>query len=155
CRGRIEGGGDRGSCTWVGTSCHQCQHRTRLRRSLRKPDPISSRRTRDWCRCASRGLPDPSKIPDRDLSLEEGDAVADRELQKGEATDWGIVDGTLKAANESAKDAAPFLHPRLSAVEHTGNPVDAFTEILKLIDGTRDKHFVVMFVGAAPSPCPH
>jgi hypothetical protein len=63
-------------------------------------------------------------------------SVADRELQKGEATDWGIVDGALKAANESAKDAAPFLHPRLSAVEHTGNPVDAFTEILKLIDGT-------------------
>jgi hypothetical protein len=27
-------------------------------------------------------------------------SVADRELQKGEATDWGIVDGALKAANE-------------------------------------------------------
>jgi hypothetical protein len=45
-------------------------------------------------------------------------------------------DGALKAANEAAKDAAPYLHPRLSAVELKGEQSDAFAEILKLIDGT-------------------
>jgi hypothetical protein len=64
-------------------------------------------------------------------------SVAERELAKGENADLGIIDRALKAANESAKDAAPFLHPRLSAVEHTGTPIDdAITEFLKLIDGT-------------------
>jgi hypothetical protein len=29
------------------------------------------------------------------------------------------------------------LHPRLSAVERSSKPVDAFTEILKLIDGSK------------------
>jgi hypothetical protein len=27
------------------------------------------------------------------------------------------------------------LHPRLSAIEHSGSPLDAITEMLKLIDG--------------------
>jgi hypothetical protein len=63
-------------------------------------------------------------------------SLAEREMRKGEEADRHIIDAALKAANESAKDAAPFLHPRLSAVEHTGSPVDAITEFLKLIDGT-------------------
>ena len=54
----------------------------------------------------------------------------------GEQADRDIIDGALKAANESAKDAAPFVHPRLSAVEHKGDQLDAIGEILKLIDGT-------------------
>jgi hypothetical protein len=62
-------------------------------------------------------------------------SVAERELAKGENADPAIIDRALKAANESAKDAAPFLHPRLSAVEHSGSTVDAITEMLKLIDG--------------------
>jgi hypothetical protein len=33
------------------------------------------------------------------------------------------------------KTLRPFLHPRLSAVEHSGNPVDAIAEMLMLIDG--------------------
>jgi hypothetical protein len=48
------------------------------------------------------------------------DSVVDRELEKGEGADPGIIDGALKAANEAAKDAAPYIHPRLSAVEHIG-----------------------------------
>jgi hypothetical protein len=64
-------------------------------------------------------------------------ALAEREMRKGEEADRHIIDAALKAANESAKDAAPFLHPRLSAIEHTGTPIDdAITEFLKLIDGT-------------------
>jgi hypothetical protein len=63
-------------------------------------------------------------------------SVAERELAKGENADPGIIDRALKAANESAKDAAPFVHARLSAIEHSGSPLDAITEMLKLIDGT-------------------
>jgi hypothetical protein len=43
-------------------------------------------------------------------------------MRKGEEADRRIIDAALKAANESAKDAAPFLHPRLSAIEHSGSP---------------------------------
>jgi hypothetical protein len=62
-------------------------------------------------------------------------SLAAREMRKGEGADRRIIDAALKAANESAKDAAPFLHPRLSAVEHSGSPVDAIAEMLMLIDG--------------------
>jgi hypothetical protein len=47
-------------------------------------------------------------------------SVFDRELQKGKEADQAIIDGALKAANDAAKDAAPYIHPRLSAVDHTG-----------------------------------
>jgi hypothetical protein len=62
-------------------------------------------------------------------------SLAEREMRKGEEADRSVIDSALKAANESAKDAAPFLHPRLSAVEHTGSPVDAIAEMLMLING--------------------
>ena len=93
------------------------------------------------------------------------DSVVNRELEKGEAADRGIIDSALKAANEAAKDAAPYIHPRLSAVEHKGSPVDAFAEMLKLIDGTsrglpdpgripkdRDELIDVTPTRAAPEP---
>ena len=59
------------------------------------------------------------------------DGLAERQMRKGEEADRRAIDAALKAANESAKDAAPFLHPRLSAVEHIGTPIDdAITEFL-------------------------
>jgi hypothetical protein len=68
--------------------------------------------------------------------VSKSNSGADRELKKGEEADRSVIDSALKAANESAKDAAPFLHPRLSSIEHSGSPLDAITEMLKLIDGT-------------------
>jgi hypothetical protein len=62
--------------------------------------------------------------------------LAERELEKGDNADRGMIDSALKAAHESAKDAAPYLHPRLSAVEHKDERFDAFAEMLRLIDGT-------------------
>jgi hypothetical protein len=38
----------------------------------------------------------------------------------------------LKAAGDAAKDSAPYIHPRLSAVEHTDDSVNPLAEILKL-----------------------
>jgi hypothetical protein len=56
------------------------------------------------------------------------DSIADGELEKGEAADRGIIDDALKAANEAAKDAAPYVHARLSAVEHGGDRVSIFAQ---------------------------
>jgi hypothetical protein len=64
------------------------------------------------------------------------DSVVDRELEKGEAADRGIIDAALKAANDAAKDAAPYIHPRLSAVEHTDGAVNPLAEILKLCESS-------------------
>src|SRR5437868_1966616 len=47
-------------------------------------------------------------------------AVADRELEKGDVADRAIVGDALRAAHEAARDCAPYLHPRLSAIAHTG-----------------------------------
>jgi hypothetical protein len=93
------------------------------------------------------------------------DSVVNRELKRRDEADMGIIDSPLKAANEAAKDAAPYIHPRLSAVEHTGSRVDAFAEMLKLIDGTtkglpdqsripkdRDELTDVASTQAAPEP---
>jgi hypothetical protein len=63
------------------------------------------------------------------------DSVAERELKKGDEADRRIIDSALKASSEAAKDAAPFVHPRLSAIEHSGSPVDAIAEMLMLISG--------------------
>ena len=56
------------------------------------------------------------------------DSVVDLELKKGEGADRGIIDDALKAANEAAKDAAPYIHPRLSAVEHSGDKVSVLAQ---------------------------
>ena len=64
--------------------------------------------------------------------------LADRELEKGDQADRNAIDSALKAANEAAKDAAPYVHARLSAVEHTGKdggPVSVIKQILSKIDG--------------------
>jgi hypothetical protein len=66
-------------------------------------------------------------------------AVADREVGKGDRADQGIIGEALRAAHEAAKDAAPYVHPRLSAIEHMdagGGPgVDPIGRLLAAIDG--------------------
>jgi hypothetical protein len=66
-------------------------------------------------------------------------ASADRELEKGDAADPEAIANALQAAHEAAKDAAPYLHPRLSGIAHTGigdgaeaNPIQ---RLLDAIDG--------------------
>jgi hypothetical protein len=47
-------------------------------------------------------------------------AAAIRELDRGSDADFAKVAASLSAARAAAKDAAPYLHPRLAAIEHTG-----------------------------------
>jgi hypothetical protein len=65
--------------------------------------------------------------------------VADREVEKGDGADQGIIGEALRAAHEAAKDAAPYVHPRLSAIEHTGEGAspgsDPIGRLLAAIDG--------------------
>ena len=47
-----------------------------------------------------------------------------------------LVAGYRKAAQECARDAAPFCHPRLAAVEVAGpNGSDPFAALMALVDG--------------------
>lgn len=46
--------------------------------------------------------------------------AAQRERRKGAKADKGKIASELAAAREAAKDAAPYVHPRLQAVQHTG-----------------------------------
>jgi hypothetical protein len=66
-------------------------------------------------------------------------AVADREVGKGDGADQGIIGEALRAAHEAAKDAAPYMHPRLSAIEHMGEGAspgfDPIGRLLAAIDG--------------------
>lgn len=65
--------------------------------------------------------------------------MADLELEKGVEADQSKISQALQAAREAAKDAAPYLHPRLSAIQYTGEvqgEVSIIHRLLKEIDGT-------------------
>ncbi len=47
-------------------------------------------------------------------------AAAFAELDRGPDADLDKVATSLSAARAAAKDAAPYIHPRLAAIEHTG-----------------------------------
>ena len=47
-------------------------------------------------------------------------AAAMKELDRGADADLTKVAVSLSAARTAAKDAAPYIHPRLAAIEHTG-----------------------------------
>jgi hypothetical protein len=47
-------------------------------------------------------------------------AAAINELDRGADADLTKVATSLSAARAAAKDAAPYIHPRLAAIEHTG-----------------------------------
>lgn len=66
-------------------------------------------------------------------------AIADLELEKGVGADQSKISQALQAAREAAKEAAPYLHPRLAAVQHTGKvegEVSVIHRLLKEIEGT-------------------
>jgi len=63
--------------------------------------------------------------------------MADRELEKGAKADHDKIEKALHSASEAARDAAPYVHPRLSAIEHArGGQVNVLHELFKVIDGT-------------------
>ncbi len=47
-------------------------------------------------------------------------AKAERELRKGDKADPATVEAALDKADEAARGAAPYTHPRLAAIEHMG-----------------------------------
>ena len=46
---------------------------------------------------------------------------AETEAAKGDKANWEFVAAERQRAREAAKDAAPFVHPKLAATEHKGN----------------------------------
>jgi hypothetical protein len=47
-------------------------------------------------------------------------AAAEKEMAKGEEADVDVILKAFDKAAEAAHDAAPYVHPRLAAVQHTG-----------------------------------
>jgi methanogenic corrinoid protein MtbC1 len=47
-------------------------------------------------------------------------AVATNEIAKGDEMNQSLVADALDASSSAAKDAAPYVHPRLAAIEHGG-----------------------------------
>jgi len=46
--------------------------------------------------------------------------LAEVEAAKGEQANQAMIAAALEQAHAAAKDAAPYVHPRLAAMEHTG-----------------------------------
>ncbi len=68
-------------------------------------------------------------------------ALYEAEAAKGAKADISLLSASLASAREAAKDAAPYVHPRLAAVQHMGKgggPIE-FTDVrnrlARLIDG--------------------
>ena len=47
-------------------------------------------------------------------------AKAEQEMKKGAKADLAMVEAALDKADEAARGAAPYTHPRLAAIEHMG-----------------------------------
>lgn len=47
-------------------------------------------------------------------------AKAENEMKKGAKADLAMVEAALDKADEAARGAAPYTHPRLAAIEHMG-----------------------------------
>lgn len=47
-------------------------------------------------------------------------AKADKEARKGDKADLPTIEAALDKADEAARGAAPYTHPRLAAIEHMG-----------------------------------
>jgi hypothetical protein len=47
-------------------------------------------------------------------------AKADREEAKGSKADAAVIEMALDKADEAARGAGPYVHPRLAAIEHMG-----------------------------------
>lgn len=47
-------------------------------------------------------------------------AKAEQELKKGDKADKAAIEAALDKADEAARGAAPYTHPRLAAIEHMG-----------------------------------
>lgn len=47
-------------------------------------------------------------------------AKAERETKKGDKADIAVIEAALDKADEAARGAGPYIHPRLAAIEHMG-----------------------------------
>ena len=83
-------------------------------------------------------------------------AAAIKELSRGQDADLTMVATSLSAARTAAKDAAPYLHHRLTAIEHTGKdrgPI-AFTDAREQLAHLITLHAAARGVGES-SPTTH
>jgi hypothetical protein len=70
--------------------------------------------------------------------MTEAEQVVEAQRKAGEPIVW--PHGLLQDAADVAKDAAPYIHPRLAAIEHTGaegGPVQ-FTKVERVIVDPKD-----------------
>src|SRR5262245_56762120 len=66
--------------------------------------------------------------------------IGEEQIAKGEEMDTGEVAKALDKAAEAARDAAPYVHPRLAAIQHTGKdggPIES--KIQTNVESPREK----------------
>lgn len=59
---------------------------------------------------------------------------ATTEITKGEEGNRPLLVESFECAREAAKDAAPYMHPRLQAIEHTGKDGGPMEHAVALTD---------------------
>jgi hypothetical protein len=67
---------------------------------------------------------------------------AEQEMKKGDKADMAVVEAALDKADEAARGAAPYTHPRLAAIEHMGKgggPIE-YSDAKERLAHFLDKH---------------
>ena len=96
-----------------------------------RPRGSANRKTREVAdRAASEGIT-PLEVFLEDMRFHFARATVER--AKGRDADILLIAKELSAAREAAKDAAPFMHPRLQAVAHSGSVGITHEEALRLL----------------------
>jgi len=90
-----------------------------LRARAGRPMGSATRKTREVAdRAAAEGIT-PLEVVLEDMRFHFERAAAER--AKGIDADVALIARELAAARDAAKDAAPYMHPRLQAIAHSGN----------------------------------
>jgi len=63
--------------------------------------------------------------------------IAVKERAKGKNANQALIKEASTAARECAKDAAPYLHPKLASIQHSGNVHLTHEQALKELAGER------------------
>ena len=84
-----------------------------------RPRGSANLKTREVAdRAAAEGIT-PLEVFLEDMRFHYARAAVER--AKGSNADVSLIAAELVSARDAAKDAAPYMHPRLQAIAHTGN----------------------------------
>lgn len=101
-----------------------------------RPKGAKGKRTEAQIKKAEQGGAMPLDVMLADMRFHF--AIAERLMgsitKKSKPAEFKAMSAAMARAREAAKDAAPYLHPRLNSIDHTGGVAVTFENALKTLE---------------------